>query len=308
VSATQGLIFDIRKFSLHDGPGIRTTVFFKGCPLSCTWCHNPESHSFQKEVMLWDSRCIGCGECLGHCPQEAIQAVLGSDGKVRSITDRARCTRCGECIEACAAGARELVGQQMSVRGVMGEIERDRTFYEESGGGATFSGGEPLAQADFLENLLTACKSQDIHTAVDTSGYATWATIDRIRAKTDLFLYDLKLMDDSRHIQYIGVSNRRILANLRALAKHGQRIIVRVPLIPGINDDEDNLRQLGEFTKSLPRLERVDVLPYHPSALGKYERLAYPYSLTGTPQPSEERVQEIVDLLAQYHLTVKIGG
>jgi len=258
--------------------------------------------------MLWQSRCIGCGECLGRCPQGAIAAVQKTDGSIGYITDRTLCTCCGECFEACAAGARELVGRLISVDDTVREIERDRLFYEESGGGVTFSGGEPLAQAAFLDNLLRSCKHLDIHTAVDTSGYAAWHVLDRIRANTDLFLYDLKIIEDIRHRKYTGVSNQRILENLRALLAHNQRVILRVPIIPGINDDAQNLRCLGEFAASLTGLERVDILPYHPSARGKYERLAQPYSLSNICSPSDMRMQEIAQMLEHYHPNIRIGG
>lgn len=308
MNLNQGLIFDIRKFSLHDGPGIRTTVFFKGCPLSCQWCHNPESQSFQPEIMFWESRCIQCGTCFGHCPEEAIIPVKDQDGRIQYPTDRNLCTQCGECVAVCPTSARELIGRCMSVTDVMNTIERDRTFYEESGGGVTFSGGEPLAQPAFLGDLLRACKKMDIHTAVDTSGYAAWDILEKIHPQVDLFLYDLKLMDDNRHRQYTGVSNRRILENLRALAECGVAIVIRFPLIPGINDDMENLCQLGEFLSALPGLDRLDVLPYHPSALGKYERLALSYSLPNMVSPSDERVLETVQILERYRLNVKIGG
>jgi pyruvate formate lyase activating enzyme len=308
LSAVQGLVFDIRKFSLHDGPGIRTTVFLKGCPLACRWCHNPESQSFQPELMLWEQRCIRCGECADGCPQRAIHPTEDEAGMVHFATDRSRCTRCGRCTEACPASARELAGRRMSVDEVVRVVEQDRPFYEESSGGVTVSGGEPLAQPAFLARLLQACQEQDLHTAVDTCGYAAWDVLEKIRPHTGLFLYDLKLMDDARHCLFTGVSNRRILENLRALSERGHRIIVRVPLVPGINDDEDNLRSLGAFTAGLPLVERVDVLPYHSSALGKYERLALPYALPSTRSPTPERLQEVVALLGQYDLAVKTGG
>lgn len=258
--------------------------------------------------MLWDSRCTHCGMCFGHCPQEAIRPVKHSDGQIYYVTDRALCDRCGECIAVCPSAARELVGRWMSVADVINVIERDRMFYEESDGGVTFSGGEPLAQPAFLAEVLQLCKSLDIHTAVDTSGYAAWDVLEQICAYTDLFLYDLKLMDDNRHRTYTGVSNHRILENLRALTERRKPVIIRFPLIPGLNDDEDNLHQLGEFVAGLPSLVRMDVLPYHPSALGKYNRLGQPYFLPDTQTPSNERLNEIIDVFEQYRLTVKIGG
>jgi pyruvate formate lyase activating enzyme len=303
VSKTEGLVFDIRKFSLHDGPGIRTTVFFKGCPLSCWWCHNPESQSPKPEIMLWESRCIRCGACIQACPQGAVST---QDGRI--ITDRERCTRCGTCTGECAADARELIGKRMSVNEVMREIERDVVFFEDSGGGVTFSGGEPLAQRAFLAELLRACHALEIHTAVDTCGYTPWEALDSIRADTDLFLYDLKLMDDTRHRLHTGVSNRLILDNLQALSASGARIIVRMPVIPGINDSDDDLHHLGAFAAVLPHLERLDILPYHHSALGKYERLDKAYPMPESVSPTDERMQEIARLLQTYDLSVKIGG
>lgn len=308
MSELHGTIFDIRKFSLHDGPGIRTTVFFKGCPLSCWWCHNPESQSPAPEVMLWESRCIRCGACVSTCALEAISRVEdGQNGPVYT-TDREVCTVCGSCASACAADARELVGQRMSVADVMQQIARDSIFFEESGGGVTFSGGEPMVQRAFLAELLKASKALDIHTAVDTSGYTPWKSLESILDDTDLFLYDLKLMDDTRHRQVTGVPNGLILHNLRALSERGKRIILRVPVVPGVNDDAANLHAVGDFAASLPHLERVDILAYHPSALGKYERLGKPYHLPDTRSPSEERMQEITHLLEQHNLIVKTGG
>lgn len=299
-----GLIFDIRKFSLHDGPGIRTTVFFKGCPLSCWWCHNPESQSPSPEVMYWKSRCIRCGACVPTCAVEAISP----NGSGPFSIDRDVCTVCGACVKACAADARELVGQCMTVNSVMDAIQRDAIFFEESGGGVTFSGGEPLMQRLFLAELLKACKALDIHTAVDTSGYTPWKVLDSIRGDTDLFLYDLKLMDDARHRHFTGVPNGLILHNLRALSERGERIIIRIPIVPGVNDDAANLHAVGEFASDLPHLERVDILAYHASALGKYERLGREYHLPDTQTPSDERMGEIQYLLEQHGLTVKIGG
>lgn len=303
MAETRGLIFDIRKFSLHDGPGIRTTVFFKGCPLSCWWCHNPESQSPAQELMIWESRCVHCGDCVRACPVKAIEPA--GEGM---ITDRRLCTVCGTCVDTCAAEAREVVGRRVTAAEVMREIERDRPFFEESGGGVTFSGGEPLAQRAFLQHLLQACKAQDLHTAVDTSGYAPWPVFESIRADTDLFLYDLKMIDDERHRRYTGVSNGLILSNLQALSALGHRIIVRVPIIPGINDDPENIGMTAAFCASLPGLERVDLLPYHPSAQGKYERLALPYRLPGTLTPAPTQLEQIASIFDHCRLTVGIGG
>ena len=298
-----GLIFDIKKFSIHDGPGIRTTVFFKGCPLSCWWCHNPEGQSLGREIMFRERRCIRCGACQAVCTQGAISM----DGDVVS-TDREKCTLCGTCVEACYAEARELVGREVTVAEVMAEIEQDVAFYDESGGGVTFSGGEPLLQRNFLLALLRACREKEIHTAVDTCGFATWETLDSLREHVDLFLYDLKSMDDARHLKSTGVSNELILGNLHRLSTLGHDIILRVPVIPGINDDDENIRQTGAFAATLSYLNRLDVLPYHRAGTEKYHRLNKVYELPEARPPSDERMAKIVRILRGFGLQIKIGG
>lgn len=298
-----GLIFDIKKFSIHDGPGIRTTVFFKGCPLSCWWCHNPESQSSRREMMFRERRCIRCGACQAVCAQGAISM----DGDVVS-TDREKCTLCGACVEACYAEAREIVGREVTVAEVMAEIEQDVAFYDESGGGVTFSGGEPLLQRNFLLALLRACREKEIHTAVDTCGFATWETLDSLREHVDLFLYDLKSMDDARHLKSTGVSNELILGNLHRLSTLGHDIILRVPVIPGINDDDENIRQTGAFAATLSYLNRLDVLPYHRAGTEKYHRLNKVYELPEARPPSDERMAKIVRILRGFGLQIKIGG
>lgn len=308
MGALRGLVFNLQRFSFHDGPGIRTTVFLKGCPLRCWWCHNPEGQSPEPDLLLRPERCIGCGACLSACPYGAI-AVDGA-GTLR--TDRSRCHHCGACVEVCYAGARELAGRWMTVEEVIAEVERDIPFYgaSEGGerGGVTFSGGEPLSQPDFLHALLVACRARGLHTAVDTSGFAPWPVLDRIRGLVDLFLYDLKVVDDARHRRYTGVSNRRILENLRRLSAAGHRIFLRIPLIPGVNDDPEAVHQALAFAATLPRIDRVDLLPYHATGLGKYERLDIPYALHETRPPSDERVAEIARAWERAGFAVKIRG
>lgn len=299
----KGMVFDIKKFSIHDGPGIRTTVFFKGCPLRCWWCHNPESQALEPELVFRANRCIRCEACLSVCAQGAISW----DGDVVS-TDMEECVLCGACVEVCYAEAREIVGREMAVVQVMAEIERDVAFYDESGGGVTFSGGEPLLQRDFLLALLRACKEKEIHTAVDTCGFATWETLDGIRKHVNLFLYDLKLMDEAKHRKFTGVSNELILRNLEVLSAQGHNIFLRVPVIPGINDDEESVRQIGTFAATLPHLDQVDILPYHQAAAEKHHRLNRIYDLPETRPPSDERMAAIAQILGGFGLHVKIGG
>ena len=301
--AVTGTVFDIRRFSVHDGPGLRTTVFLKGCPLRCYWCHNPEGQHHRRELLYWPERCIGCQSCVAACSTGAITW----DGK-QPLTDLAQCKLSGACAEACYAEARQIVGRTMTVEQVMSEVRRDLSFYETSGGGVTFSGGEPLLQADFLRGLLEACQASEIHTALDTSGFATWEIIDRVRSLVDLFLYDIKLMDPVRHRKYTLVFNPRILDNLRHLAGLGHNIIVRVPIIPGINDDAANLHHTAAFAAQLGGLRRVDLLPYHGAAAGKYERLHRKYRLPCLQTPSEEHMLGIVRLFEGYGLQVHVGG
>ncbi len=301
--SSTGIVFDIRKYSIHDGPGIRTAVFFKGCPLSCWWCHNPESQSAAIEMIFRENRCIACEACLAACEQGAI--TWNGNGPV---TDPNKCRLCGACAAVCYAEARQQVGREMTVEQVMAEIERDIVFYDESGGGVTISGGEPLLQRDFLSALLHACREKEIHTALDTSGFAAWETIDRIRGDVDLFLYDLKLIDDARHRQVTGVSNAPILRNLQALSQRGHVIRLRVPVIPGINADDESVRQIGAFAAALPHLSGVDLLPYHHIGIDKYARMNRVYKLPETRPPSDERLAEIAHILDSFGLTVKIGG
>jgi pyruvate formate lyase activating enzyme len=290
MDAPSGTVFDIMRFSTRDGPGIRTTVFLKGCPLACWWCHNPESQAAQPELMYRANLCIACLACAAACPHGAISA--GGDGV---LTDLARCVLCGTCLAECHAEARQIVGRQMSVAQALAEIRKDVAFYDESGGGVTFSGGEPLMQAEFLAAMLHACKQEGIHTALDTSGSAPWEVIDGLRADVDLFLYDIKALDDATHQKYTGVSNRRILENLRRLSGLGHTVRVRVPLIPGINDSPQAIQALAVFVDSLPARPEVELLAYHRSGVEKYLRLGRAYALEGLIPPDEIQVSEAIE-------------
>jgi pyruvate formate lyase activating enzyme len=298
-----GSIFHIQRFSLHDGPGIRTTVFFKGCPLRCQWCHNPESIAREQQLLLRSERCVACGDCAARCPHGAAQTVKGTIS-----TERQLCLVCGTCVSTCYADAREIVGKEITVEEALTEIEKDRVFYGESGGGATFSGGEPLLQHEFLCALLTACRRRGIHTVVDTSGYAPPGLLDRVAPLADLFLFDIKTLDDRKHRKHTGVSNRTILENLRRLAAQKASIIVRVPLVPGVNDDEESIRSIGEFVRTLDGVRGVHILPYHRTGTEKYRRLGMTYQLNGTLPPSSEDIMRAVTLVRKYTDSVGVGG
>lgn len=298
----QGKIFNIQHYSIHDGPGIRTTVFFKGCPLSCWWCHNPESIEKKSQLVYRNSKCIGCRDCVDLCPEGAL-----SFGDKGVIINKDLCTLCGLCAEKCPANALEIIGTDRTVKEIMKEIEKDKMFFDESGGGVTFSGGEPLFQTELLIALLEGCKNKGIHTALDTSGYAKWEILESVAGKVDLFLYDLKHMDNEAHRKYTGVPNTVILENLGKLTKIHQNIWIRVPVIPAINDSEANLKSLGEFVSSL-MIKKVFLLPYHEIASGKYELLNKPYLLSEVEPPQEERMKELEKILIPYGLEVKIGG
>ena len=298
-----GIIFDIKKYSIHDGPGIRTTVFLKGCPLSCWWCHNPESQRISREKLYAVNRCIGCKACLDVCPENAVREM-----ETGLFTDPEKCLQCGSCTDICVAEACEMAGRELTVNQVMAEIEKDTAFYDESFGGVTFSGGEPLAQPDFLFALLNACRNRQIHTALDTSGFSAWSVLDRIRHYVDVFLFDLKLMDDEKHQNFTGVSNRTILDNLLALSSDGHRIRIRFPVIPGITDDEDNVSAIGVFAAGLPSMPPIDLLPYHRLAAAKYERLGKAYRLQDIRPSAADSMARLADLLRGFGLTVNVEG
>jgi pyruvate formate lyase activating enzyme len=298
-----GRIFNIQRCSVHDGPGIRTSVFLKGCPLSCSWCHNPEGIDEAPDLMLSIDRCLSCGVCAEVCPVET-----GGAAPVGQPWDRSLCTRCGSCVEACPADARELAGRDIKVCELIDELERDRIFFEESGGGVTFSGGEPLAQPGFLAACLVECRRRNLHTAVDTCGLASQQILLDIAGLTDLVLFDLKQMDPARHRAETGSDNRLILENLRALSGQGAEIWIRLPLIPGFNDDSRNIEATAEFLESLPRRHRAFVLPYHGIANAKRTRLEDDGDRTDVPTPNEAALGSVYEIFARHDLDVTIGG
>ena len=298
-----GVIFNIKKYAIHDGPGIRTTVFFKGCPLSCWWCHNPEGLTMPTQRLYIKERCIGCGECIKVCPQEANS--LSSRGV---ITDQSKCIKCRTCAQACPSEAIEFIGKTSTVDDVVRKIGRDIIFYDESNGGVTFSGGEPLMQPGFLLELLDACGKLEIHRTVDTAGYADAKILMSVAEYTELFIYDVKHMDSEKHKKYTGVSNEQILSNLELLAGHGVNIKVRIPVIPGFNNDNENIDRTGSFISSLPGVSNVNLLKYHDSAIAKYKKIGVKYLLKNVLPSSEHELKSIKKRLGKYGLKVKIGG
>ena len=301
-----GLVSDFQRFSIHDGPGIRTIVFLKGCPLHCAWCQNPETINPRPEIMLVPNNCIGCGQCLEVCPNGSI---VHHAGRIRAI-DRDRCSvaTCGKCEKVCYANAINICGRYLTVAEVWDIVERDREFYQRTGGGVTFSGGEPMAQPVFLEALARASQARKLHTAVETSGYAKWGTLRSILRFMDLVLYDLKHMDSSKHRQRTGVPNELILDNLRRLDALGLPLRVRVPLIPGFNDSVENIRATAAFVAGLKHLEALDILPYHRMGEPKWGQLAHSYELHGVPPHTGDQVLELAGISREYAIEVTVGG
>ncbi len=300
----QPLIFDIKRYAINDGPGIRITVFFKGCPLSCVWCHNPESISPQPQKMFTPAKCIGCGECVKACPNQACKLTASG-----IVTDPQRCDLSGRCADVCPTLATEISGKTKSIPELLTIIEKERPLFDQSGGGVTFSGGEPLLYPEYLGNILEQCGERQIHRTIDTCGLVKTETLLKIAEQTNLFLYDLKLMDSEKHKEYTGVDNTLILKNLTALAATGSEILIRIPLIKGVNADPDNLTATAEFVSQLPGEKKgVNLLPYHDIATHKYQKLGERYLADNLREPNETNLQQAIDCFAAHGLTATVGG
>ena len=287
----KGNVFDIQRYSIHDGEGIRTVVFLKGCPLRCKWCSNPESWAPHPEVFYIKSRCIGCRTCVHTCTGGEVEDT--PDG---ILVHHERCTGDLSWVKACPTGALRVKGEWMEDRKVFSEILKDRVFYQRSGGGVTFSGGEPLLQADFVLEVLKMCRASGISTAVETTGDVPWESLEKVRPYVDLFLYDLKALDTQVHRQWTGQGNERVLENLRALAAAGAKIMVRTPLIPGVNDQIEQVRSVIAFLKDIG-VQRYNILPFHQYGSGKYESIGIPYSLADLKTHDDSYIDEIRRLI-----------
>lgn len=311
---TTGTVFNIQRFSIHDGPGIRTTVFLKGCSMGCLWCHNPEgSHAFP-EIQYDANRCIDCGECVNICPSKAHEIHDGNH-----TFHRERCNTSGECVDVCYSSALELMGESMTVQQIMEEVLRDRAFYKSSNGGVTLSGGEPALKYRFSYEILKQCKTEGLHTAVETCGNCAWQNFEALLPVTDLFMMDIKLIDSEKHMHATGVANERLLANAKHLAMTNKPLIFRTPIVPTINDSSEEFNKIITFIQSLMQLRRdgrkgnqfaseiqYELLPFHKLAADKYRSLDMEYRVSTIEPPSKEKMSELANLAKSYGVDVKI--
>jgi glycyl-radical enzyme activating protein len=293
----QGRIFDIQRFSIHDGPGIRTTVFLKGCPLRCLWCHNPEGISPKPSLSYLPDKCIGCGDCFKVCKDGALEKSKPAALGPKAVLDRVRCTGCGACGPVCDPKALEMVGREVAVEDVLAVVLRDREYYAQSGGGVTISGGDPVFQPEFTEALLKAAKAEGLHTAVETSGFAEWSVFEKWAPLVDLFLYDCKETDPQLHKSFTGQSNEKIRANLRKLHAGGANILLRCPMIPEYNARREHLDGIAALARELPKLKGVELLPYHRMGRAKLNRFGLYTRMPESVQPPDKKIVD--DWVAQ---------
>ena len=285
-----GLIFDIQRFSVHDGPGIRTTVFLKGCTLRCFWCQNPEGLNLKPEIMFYPEKCIGCGNCIINCPRGAHIFKNGMHMYLRE-----KCVGCGSCTETCYSGALKISGKWMRVEDVMKEILRDKVFYEVSNGGVTLSGGDPLVQSDFSLALLKRCKNEGLHTAIETAANCRWDVIEKLLPFIDLVMMDIKHMDPEVHRRVTGVTNNLILNNAKRLAETGKPLIIRVPVIPGVNDTAEQIEAIAKFVQPFENLQLLELLPFHRLGEGKYRALGLNYPASHLKTPSKTKMRRLAE-------------
>lgn len=300
------LVTNIQKFSIHDGDGVRTTVFFKGCPLKCVWCHNPETQRFYAEMMLDEDKCVGCATCENVCPNDAVHMVDGVP-----VTDLEKCEQCGKCEKFCLAVGREIVGKKYTVKELTKELVKDRMFYEDSGGGVTFSGGEVMSMdIDFLVSMAKQLDREDITLTIDTCGYTPYENFEKILPYVNTFLYDVKVMDPELHKKYIGVDNALILENLKKLSDDGGRIYIRIPTVKEVNGNDANMQATIDFLKENNiRVAQVNLLPYHDTGSGKYRRIGQEYEGKELHAPDKEEMEHFRQMFIDAGYTnTKIGG
>lgn len=305
ISAT---VTNIQKFSVHDGPGIRSIIFTKGCPLRCMWCANPENIRFEAELMFYPDKCVGCGRCVEICQESAIVSTHSDEGNIISF-DRSKCINCGACAQVCFSQSRIMKGEMLSCTQVEKKIDKDIPFYRNSDGGVTFSGGEPLMYPDFITEIARDCREKGLNTAVETCGFVPWENIEHVLPWIDLFLFDIKFVDSRKHVEYCGQSNDIILKNFKKLCEYDCRIIVRMPIIPGINDSGEDLDLTGMFLRKFrEKISGIHILPYHNYGASKYDALGIPYMLSDLESPTDEHMSMIKKILEGYGLQIQIGG
>ena len=295
-----GSITHIQRFSVDDGPGIRTTVFLKGCSLNCNWCHNPECIHPEFQIQFFADRCTQCGACVQACPVQAQKIIAG-----QRVFLRETCVNTGDCVDVCDSGALQWVGKKITADEVIQEFNKDRVFYEKSRGGITISGGEPLLQPDFTQAILSDCKQSGIHTSVDTAGNIPWQFFEQVLPYTDLFLYDLKCINPEKHLSATGSGNRLILNNLSQLLKENKEIWIRIPLIPNINDQDEDILDFSAVLASMKQIQKIQLIPYHRYGVGKYDSLGIAYKLADTLPAPAEKIKHIADLFLQQGIRVE---
>jgi len=301
---SNGLIFDIKKYAINDGPGIRMTIFFKGCNLSCKWCHNPESLSPKVQKMYNASKCMGASKCLDNCPNDAL--IMTEEG---IVTDFDACNLCGKCAEVCPTKAFEMLGSNIPISELMKKIDNESIFFDQSGGGVTFSGGEPLMHSDYLLEALKECGKRMYHRVVDTTAFANQDTLMEVAENCEMFLIDLKVMDSKKHKEFTGVGNEKILSNIVELAKTNCEIIFRMPLIKGVNSDELNIKRTAQFINSLDgNRAKINLLPYHKVAENKLVKMGVADDFIDFETPNDDEQQEILSIFNDYDIHATFGG
>jgi len=298
----KGMVLNIQRFSIHDGPGIRTLVFMKGCPLRCPWCSNPESQKGTVELSYIRTRCVACGKCAGACPCGAIR--ISEDGA--PSTDREACESCGSCVEVCSYEAREIAGELFDINRLLKEVEKDREFYANSGGGVTVGGGEPAQQHDFVREFLKRCTERWLHTALETCGHAPWEHLEGILKYVDFLFYDVKHMDPGVHKRMTGVSNELILNNLGKIAskRSGPEVVVRIPVIPGLNDSKENVTATAKYMAESGGVKGIELLPYHRLGMSKYEQFGMEYKMMETTPPGSEHMKKLQRVLESFGMAL----